>query len=163
MDDFSNKLNDLLTGTFRSILKLEEAAVRKVGLTDLSISELHLIEAVSKNTKEGMTIGEIAEDQGITRPSVTVAVNKLEKKGYVTKEKKMDDGRKIYVKLTKLGCKINAGHQYFHENMCRNVAKDMTEEEREILIEGISKLNDFFIKKLDDIDFQDMEQKGNLK
>lgn len=162
MDNFSTILNDLLTGTFRSILKLEEAAIRRVGLTDLSISELHLIESVGKNKEDGMTIGEIAEDQDITGPSVTVAINKLERKGYVTKARNAVDGRKIHVKLTKLGSKINAGHQYFHENMCRNVAKNMTEEERKILIRGISHLNDFFLKKVDEMDSQGFHLKERM-
>ncbi len=152
MDDFSNKLNDLLTNTFNSILKIEETALKTIGPKNLSISELHMLEAVGKNPKDGMTIGDLADDQSITRPSVTVAINKLEKKGYVTKEKCAQDGRKIFVKLTEWGRKMNAGHQYFHEEMIRNVAEDMTEEEKRILVEGMIKLNNFFQKKIDKID-----------
>ncbi len=157
MDTFSHKLNELLSDTFQSILKIEEMALRNVGPSNLSINELHMLEAVGKNGKKGMTIGEIAEDQSITRPSVTVAINKLEKKGYVLKEKSEEDGRKTYVKLTRLGRKMNAGHQYFHENMVRNVAEDMTEEEKKILVEGITKLNQFFLKKMDKINESEME------
>ncbi len=162
MDTFSNKLNELLSETFKSILKIEEAALKNIGPSNLSISELHMIEAVGKNGDDGMTVGDIAKDQGVTRPSVTVAINKLEKKGYVTKEKCAEDGRKTFVKLTRLGRKMNAGHQYFHENMVRNVAEDMTEEEREILVQGITKLNTFFLKKVDKFDEAQNENKKEI-
>ncbi len=152
MDDFSNRLNDLLVNTFNSILKIEETALKTMGPSNLSISELHMLEAVGKNPKKGMTIGAIAEDQAITRPSVTVAINKLEKKGYVTKEKSEEDGRKIYVKLTEWGRKMNAGHRYFHEEMIRSVAEDLNVEEKKILVKGMIKLNNFFLKKMDKFD-----------
>ncbi len=151
MDMFSNKLNELILETFHFILKIEEESIRSLGPSNLSISEFHLLEAVSKNREQGLTIGEIATDQNITRPSVTVAVNKLEKKGYVLKEKCSNDGRKTYVKLTRLGRRMNAGHRYFHEEMCKKIAEDMTDEEKEILAQGITKLNIFFSKKLDEL------------
>ncbi|WP_324822231.1 MarR family winged helix-turn-helix transcriptional regulator [Sinanaerobacter sp. ZZT-01] len=149
MDLFSRELNGLLADTFRSILKIEEQAVRNSEQSDLSINELHLLEAVAKDKDKGRTISDIALDMNITLPSVTVAINKLAKKGYVEKIKSENDGRRVFVKLTRLGHKVNAGHQYFHENMVRNVAAGMTEEEKEILVRGITKLNEFFKKRLE--------------
>ena len=46
----------------------------------MSISELHLVEAVGKCGGEGRTISGIAKELDITLPSVTVAINKLMKK-----------------------------------------------------------------------------------
>ena len=151
MDLFSRTLNGLLSDTFRSILKIEEQAVKESEQSNLSINELHLLESVAKNPDRGMTISDIAMDQNITMPSVTVAINKLAKKGYVEKVRCEDDGRRVFVKLTTLGRKVNSGHQYFHENMVRNVAASMTEEEKAVLVQGIIKLNEFFAKRLESI------------
>ncbi len=126
MELFATKLNELLVDTYHKISKIEEQAIRQTGRTDLSISELHLLEAVGKDRQNGRTISDIAQNQGITLPSVTAAVNKLVKKGYVEKVRAQHDGRVVYVKLTRLGRKMDAGHRYFHENMVRNVSQEMT-------------------------------------
>lgn len=148
MDAFSIELNNLLVDTFRSILKVEEHILRSSGRVDLTISELHMIESVGKNHNSGKTISDIAEDLGITLPSVTIAIGKLMKKGYVQKTKSDTDGRTVIVTLTKLGLKMDAAHRYFHETMVRAVSKGLSEEEKASMLKGIVKLNAFFEKKL---------------
>ena len=149
MDIFAQELNDLLTDAFWSVLKIEEQAANKVAGGDLSISEMHMLEAVSKDEEHGRSISELAADLQITLSSVTIAVNKLVKKGYVEKVRYEQDGRQVFVKLTKQGRKVNAGHAYFHENMVRNVSEGMSEEEKEILIKAMQHLNQFFKRKLE--------------
>jgi DNA-binding MarR family transcriptional regulator len=149
MDEFAEQLNDLLVDTFRNILKVEQEMVQSAHHIDLTISELHLLESVAKNRERGMTISDIAEDLDITLPSVTVAINKLYRKGYVEKVRCEKDGRVVYVKLTKLGSKMEASHHYFHRSMVRSVIKDLTEEEKNAMMKGIVKLDQFFKKKLE--------------
>lgn len=149
MDAFSQELNDLLTDAFWSVLKIEEQAANTVANGDLSISEMHMLEAVSKDEEYGRTISELAADQQITLSSVTIAINKLVKKGYVEKVRHEQDGRQVFVKLTKMGRKVNAGHLYFHENMVRNVSEGMSEEEKEVLVKAMKNLNKFFKRKLE--------------
>lgn len=148
MDAFSTELNNILVDTFRSILKVEEHILKSSGRVDLTISELHLIESVGKNNNSEKTISDIAEDLDITLPSVTIAINKLLKKGYVQKVKNDIDGRTVNVTLTRLGLKMDAAHRYFHENMVRAVSKELSDEEKSSMLKGIIKLNAFFEKKL---------------
>ena len=143
---FEKELNDILVDTFRSILKVEEDTLRSTRV-NLSISELHLLEAVGKNREEGRTISDIAQELDVTLPSVTVAINKLLKKGYVRKVKSAGDGRMVFVTLTKLGHKMDNAHRYFHEQMVRKVGEGLSEEEKRVLTRGIVKLDEFFKKK----------------
>lgn len=149
MDAFSQELNALLSDAFWSVLKIEEQAASMAAQGDLSISELHMLEAASKNEEQGRSISALAADLKITLSSVTIAVNKLVKKGYVEKIRSEQDGRQVFVKLTKLGRKVNAGHLYFHENMVRNVSEGMSEDEKEILVRAMKNLNKFFKRKLE--------------
>ena len=116
---------------------------------DLSISEMHMIEAVGKGDSRGRTISNLAEDLDITLPSVTVGINKLVKKGHVTKVKYESDGREVYVLLTRSGRRIDSAHRYFHENMVRKVSDGLTESEKQAMMSGIIKLNAFFRQRLD--------------
>ncbi len=149
MDDFSRLLNDILVEAYYNILHFEEQAIKKNNRIELSINEMHLIESIGKTEKSGRTIGEIAEDLNITMPSVTIAVNKLVKKGHVEKMKCESDGRIVRVRLTKLGNKINIYHQFYHRNMVRQLSDCFTMDERECLMRAIVKLNDFFKKSLE--------------
>ncbi len=148
MDPFSAKLNEILVDTFRSILRVEEQTIKKSEKVDLSISELHLIETVGRKRQKGCTISDIAGELCITLPSVTVAINKLMKKGYVTKIRCAGDKRRVYVALTELGRKMHAVHGYFHEAMVRSVTQDLSDEEKNAMLKGIKKLNAFFKKRL---------------
>lgn len=152
MDRFSADLNDLLMDTYQYVLKVEECALKSTGQVDLSISELHLIECVGKKGAKGLTISDIAQEQSITLPSVTIAINKLAKKGYVQKVKCQKDGRVVYVTLTRLGSKMYAVHRYFHEQMMRRVSADMPEEERQALLKGIGRINHFFREKIEEME-----------
>lgn len=147
MDEFDAQLNNVLVNTFKSILKIEEVSLKNKGLKDLSISEMHLIETIGKNRENGKTVSELAQELNITPPSVTNAINKLEKKGYVQKNKSVDDGRVVHIVLTRLGKKIDSVHRYFHEQMIRTISKELTKSEKEIFLKGLKGINDFFNKK----------------
>lgn len=146
LDSFEKDLNDILVDTFRSILKVEEDTLKSTRI-DLSISELHLLEAVGKNRTQGRTISELAQDLDITLPSVTIAIKKLLKKGYVTKVKSDADARVVYVVLTKTGRKMDNAHRYFHRQMVRQVSGEFSDEEKKVLARGIAKLDEFFKMK----------------
>ncbi len=147
MDEFSKKLNDLLVETFWSIIKIEENTLKYSKNVNLSINEVHLIEAVGIQGADGLkgrSIRALAKELNITSPSVTVAINKLSKKGYVAKTKEEGDGRMVNVVLTEKGKKVYDAHRFFHRNMVRALAKDLTEEEKKVLVHGIERLNHYF-------------------
>lgn len=147
MATFHKRLNDLLVDTFKVISKIEETSIKRSG-HDLTVSEVHLIEAVGDPAKPDRTIGDLADDLCITPPSVTVAINRLVKKGYVQKERDAEDGRKVYVTLTKKGQQMDRVHRYFHKKLVSNIAAGLDEEERDVLYEAMLKLNEFFEERL---------------
>ena len=147
MDNFEEKLNDFLTSAFNGVLKSQEQVIRQLSNSDLSISELHLIEAADKGGKGRNTVSEIAQTLDITNSSVTIAVNKLVIKGFLKKVKNENDRRSVYVELTEKGRYIEEYHEEYHKNMIRQIASTMTEEEKKALITGMKKFDDFFEQK----------------
>ena len=148
MKPFEEQLNEVIVDTYRSILRVEENILKRSDQTDLSISEIHMLEAVGKGKGRRRTISELAEVLNITLPSVTVAINKLMKKGYVEKVRGEEDGRIVYVSLTRQGRRIDSAHRYFHESMVRSIIRDMTESEMQALYKGVMKLDAFLKEQL---------------
>ena len=148
MKPCEEQLNEVIVDTYRSILRVEENILKRSDQTDLSISEIHMLEAVGKGKDRRRTISELAEVLNITLPSVTVAINKLMKKGYVEKVRGEEDGRIVYVSLTRQGRRIDSAHRYFHESMVRSIIRDMTESEMQALYKGVMKLDTFLKEQL---------------
>lgn len=150
MDQFEIHLNDLLTRMYRSVELMEEQMLRSSQNLNLSISEIHLLEAVgSSNSEEtGRSISELSSCMGISLPSVTAAINKLAAKGYVEKRKAEKDGRVVYVYLTKMGRKADLAHRYFHKKMVNSISASLTEDEKKAMLKGMEKLSRFFDNNL---------------
>ena len=136
MDAFAIALNEVLVDTYHNILRVEEKALKKSGRIHLSIKEMHLIEAV------------IADAMNITRPTATVAINKLEKRGYLEKKAGNEDGRTVRVTLTRSGKRIDHFHRLYHYNMVTKIAEGLTDTEKDSLFQGIRKLNEFLKESL---------------
>ena len=95
-----------------------------------------------------MTVSEIAQQLKVTKPSVTVAVNKLVQKGYCEKRRMEDDGRAVLVALTPAGRKVDAFHRRCHRSMIREISDDLTEAEKADLLRTMSRINSYFRTKI---------------
>lgn len=137
-----NVLNELLVDTFNDILAIERNALEAGSIKDLSVAEIHTIEAIGMN--EGKTMSEVAAQLGITVGTLTTAVANLVKKEYVERKKTQQDRRVVMVILTKKGKIANRIHQKFHYIMIKETIQGLTPEEEQILIKSLDKLNTYF-------------------
>ena len=148
MDSRLEELNTLFVDTFDAILRVEEKSLKHVGNGELSIAEFHTLECIGRGEDCRRAVGEIAEALGVTVPTVTVCVNKLVKKGYVTKTRSEKDARIAIIELTPEGRKMNRLHRFFHEQMILSVRNEFSDEEMECLLRCIRKLNAFFEERV---------------
>ena len=140
---FKTEFNKLLVSTFNNINKVEEKSLKKLG-ADLSIAEFHIIECVAGGNNGSRTVCEVAEAMGVSVPTVTVAVKKLEAKGFLCRSQNKQDGRSKIISLTEEGKKMNRKHEFFHEQMIFSVCDEFNEEEQGMLYRCIKKFNSFF-------------------
>ena len=144
MDAKLTELNTLFVETFDAIMRVEEKSLKRVANGELSIAEFHTLECISQGEDCRRAVGEIAEALGVTVPTVTVCVNKLVKKGYVTKTRSEKDARIAIIELTPEGKKMDRLHRYFHEQMVMAISHEFSDEEIDCLLRCIRKLNEFF-------------------
>jgi len=148
MDEFEKSLNKVLIETFNVILKYEEDSLKKLVETPVTIGEAHVIEAIGRQVGGETTVSEIASAMNVSAPTATVAIKKLESKGYVKKSPCAKDGRKMLVSLTATGKRIELSHRFFHSRMVRSISKQFQDNEKEVLYKTINKLNNFFQEQL---------------
>lgn len=137
-------VNELLVEIFNDILIIEKAAISSGEFNDLSITEMHTIEAIGPGTH---TMTDIADRLGITVGTLTTAINRLISKGYVERNRSEEDRRVVEITLTKRGRLAFKIHEAFHREMVRNMIEGLSIEGNEVLIQSLSNLNNFFKEK----------------
>lgn len=145
MSKSMNVLNELLVDLFNDILTIEQNAIQSGEFKDLSVTEMHTIEAIGMYTQK--TMSEVANELNITVGTLTIAINNLVKKGYVQRSKSEKDRRIVQISLTKRGKLVYRIHSKFHSDMIKETISGLTDEEEEVLITSLEKLNKFFKEK----------------
>ena len=138
-------INELLVQLFNDILQIEEKCLKEGIISDLSITEIHTIEAIGMYAEKSMS--EVAQILKITVGTLTTAINKLIKKEYVERKRIEEDRRVVLVKLTKKGKLAYRIHEKFHHDMVNTAIDGLSEEEEEVLISSLDKINKFFKEK----------------
>ena len=135
-------INDVLVHLFNEILDLEERALITPEYKDISVNDMHIIDAVGIQQQKNMST--VARTLGVTVGTLTIAVNNLVKKGYIQRMRSQEDRRVVLISLTEKGEKAYRHHQNFHEKMVLAVLKDLNVEETESLTRSLTKLQKFF-------------------
>jgi len=148
MDPNKIALNRFLVDTFNDILRYEEMALEHLTNNRLSISEVHLLEAVFEALPTHQnTPSVVAPKLGITLGSLTTAVKTLEKKGYLVRQRAMDDKRVYYLVPTPIADFVNQKHLEFHKGMIEEIVADLTLEEEQVLAKSLEKVRLYFGQK----------------
>ncbi|MBO0460808.1 MULTISPECIES: fatty acid biosynthesis transcriptional regulator FabT [Enterococcus] len=141
MEPDFNTVNDYLVSVFNDILTIEESELKKSQFKDLSITEMHTIEAIGMYKKK--TTSEVAKELSITVGTLTTAINKLVRKGYVERIRSEDDRRVVKLGLTKKGKLLYRVHQHFHREMVKNIIDGLAADEQQALLSALKNLHDF--------------------
>ena len=149
-------LSDYVLHTALHMITLEEQCLKRVCASDLSVRELHVIEAVSSLSNAGKnTMAEVAKYLHVSPASLTSAVNVLVKKGYIGREYSPIDRRVIYITLTESGEVVNRKYLDFVRDLMLYIGRDLDEETADRMIDTIMKAVDYFERAADgDLSFE---------
>lgn len=135
------QVNDFLVSIFNDVVTIEERELRKSQFKDLTLTEMHTIDAIGLYKKK--TTSEVAKELNVTVGTLTTAINRLVKKGYVDRIRSEDDRRVVKLGLTKKGKLIFRIHQHFHREMVTSTVEGMDEKEKQALLKGLQNLHSF--------------------
>ncbi|MGL4763214.1 MAG: MarR family winged helix-turn-helix transcriptional regulator [Sarcina sp.] len=135
-------LNSLFVEVFNDILLIEQKTLKAGVLSDLSVTEMHTIEAIGY--KGSRTMSEIASDLNITVGTLTTAINKLIKKEYVSRKRIESDRRVVLVELSRKGKLAHRLHERFHREMIKATVGSLTEAEALALGKALNNMISFF-------------------
>jgi DNA-binding MarR family transcriptional regulator len=122
-----NNLKEQIAKFTRLISAAEENAKEQCEMQDLTTTQLNYLEIIGE--LDNPTITELASAMELTKPSVTIVVDRLSAKGFVRKVHSDTDRRCSHLHLTELGEQINKWHDCAHGFMIDFIAKKLNKEE----------------------------------
>lgn len=143
MEKTVQALNHVLVRLFNDILMIEERALCTGDFKNLSVKEMHVLEAVG-NAGEENNMSAIAQRLKVTTGTLTVSVQTLCRKGYLTTERASTDRRVVRVEMTEKAIRANEHHARFHRLMVERVMKELSDEEQETLTSALEQITHFF-------------------
>ena len=109
------------------------------GITGIVPSHGDIMAVLFKSHK--CTMKELAANIRRTKATLTVLVDKLEKIGYVKREKSSQDSRVTYITLTKKGLDLKPVFEDISKKLNNLVFTDISEKEGETLHKILEKIN----------------------
>jgi len=140
--DINVVLNELLVKLFRNINAIEERAIKMEHEKDVTTNDMHVMEAIGVGRPKNMTA--VAKSLSVTTGTLTIAVNSLVKKGFVSRVRSEEDRRVVLVSLTEKGVIAHEHHRKFHEKMIRDIVANLNPEEQKVLAKALNNINIFF-------------------
>lgn len=146
MKDFAKEFNRIIADAYHSLLLMEETK-KKYSKAGFSFRDRNTITYLKRH-EGGVKISDIADYLKISRPSATSLIKKLEKNGLVDKEIDPNNERNTIVSLTRKGDLFYVYQRRYRERLAERVCDGFTDKEKEVLYEGFSRLNDFFLDSI---------------
>jgi len=114
----------ILTRTFA---ELETKALQESELANLSMKQIVYLDTIAR--MQSPTFSDLAKQLDVSKPSVTVIVQKLAQKGYVQKVQSMEDKRTYHILMTEKGRSLAAIHDNLHQKIAQHFTAVLDEAE----------------------------------
>lgn len=138
-------LNRLLVQFFKFIMEIEEKKLITEEFADITYNDMHVIEAVGLKEPKKMSL--IAKEMAVTTGTLTKAMDSLEKKGYVLRQRSALDKRVVNISLTRRGEEAYRHHEKFHQDMIEFILANISEQESQVLRKALERLMVYFQQK----------------
>ena len=134
--------HDILVNLFQEIMDIEEKALITAEFKNISVNDMHIIEAIG--TGEPKNMSTVAKLMSVTVGTLTIAINNLVKKGYVSRVRSEEDRRVVLIFLTEKGKRAYQHHREFHDGMVKALVEGLDEGKQKILVKSLLNLRTFF-------------------
>lgn len=129
-----SELSKTILEFYEKLSVWEESVVRDSGLTT---AQSHTIAMVGHCGP--LKMKDLADKIGVTTGTLTVGVDRLEKKGLLKRIRHESDRRSFLIKLTDKGHKAFEKHHTYHMNLTEEISSGLDPEEQRIFKELLQK------------------------
>jgi DNA-binding MarR family transcriptional regulator len=144
-DRRTGQLDEVAEALPQRVATLSRLFLRRTSL-DISRTEASVMAAVSAGPRR---ITELACATGVTQPAITLLVNRMQERGWATREPDPDDRRAVRVALTPAGAETFAQLQAEYRALMHEEMTSLSDDEIETLARA-TQVIDHLITRLED-------------
>lgn len=145
---FLKKLKSQFLNIFLLVQKSEDLAIKELKTgSDLSVSEMHTLVAIGR--KQPKPMSEVAAELFISVSTLSIAISKLESRGYVRRIKSEADRRVVRITLSAKGRRALEEHEQFYFDLIEAYMRDMTEAEKKEAVNTLTHIQNLLINQLE--------------
>lgn len=135
----AEELSKTIIEFYEKLTTWEDGVVKDSGLTT---SQNHAIEIVGH--EGAIKMRKLADKLGVTTGTLTVSIDRLEKKALLRRVPHKSDRRSYLIELTEKGQKVFKMHHNHHLNLTREMMTDFSEQEQAALYQSLKKMMEHF-------------------
>ena len=87
-----------------------------------------------------MTVNDLARHMSVTPATMSLAIDRLERKGYAARTRDGADRRRVHVRLTSAGVRIKEASSVLDRSRVESLLSRLTDRERETALRGLALL-----------------------
>lgn len=133
-----NRLVALIENIAAKIEQFKIQELERINTCNLSVSLIFCIYVI--DALENPTFGDLAKKLNLSKPAITVMVNKLIQQDIAYKQQSTEDQRVYYVNLTEKGHEIANTCKSAYSKLEKNAIEKLTSDEYQQLINLLSKI-----------------------
>jgi len=136
--EFYQLIDDIIMTCSVIIREEKEKLIQKEDLDNIAYGHFAILDQIS--LLENPTITLLAKTMEMTKPTMTVHIQKMGKIGLVYKEKSTEDRRVSYIRLSEMGKRIESAEWHAFKRMEKSIQHKLTYEEQKIFARALQKL-----------------------
>ncbi len=98
---------------------------------------------------EGTGLNDLAKHMGVTPSTMSLAIDRLERGGYVTRDRDKGDGRRVKLLLTAAGERVRQENSVLDPELVQAMLDVLPAKQRKLALEGLSILADAASRQLE--------------
>lgn len=133
-------ITDTISKLSNFIALSEEKAKDQCKEHGLTETQMHYLEKIAD--LDNPTVTELSRELRLSKPTVTVTIDKLVEKGFVDRVRSDRDRRSAHLHLTERGIELNATHDIAHIAIAKHITRKVTNSELEEFMRIVGKIVD---------------------
>jgi DNA-binding MarR family transcriptional regulator len=130
------QLSETIIQFYEKLFSWEHGIAKNTGL---SPQQNHTIEIVGSDGP--LRMKPLAEKLSVTMGTLTVMIDRLEKTGYVCRQKDLEDGRGFNIMLTDKGEVVHKEHHAYHLKLAEDIISLLDPKEASGFLKTLRKIN----------------------
>lgn len=132
------ELSDFIEKIGQQLMQIKFAELEKIQYANLNLSLYQYIYAIGE--LDNPVFSDLADKLNLSKPAITVSVNKLIQKGLVKKQQSDEDKRLFYLSLTPKGIEVFNICKKANKKVEEQIKNKLTNKEWEELIKILTKI-----------------------